>query len=83
MEENKIPTRADIPDSDKWDLTHLFVDVNKWNEDVEWITRTYPRIAECKGRVGGSDGAAERMGLSRTTLLSRMKKLGINSYAYA
>jgi oligoendopeptidase F len=54
MEKNKIPTRADIPDSDKWDLTHLFVDVSKWNEDVEWITRTYPRIAEWKGRVGES-----------------------------
>jgi transcriptional regulator with GAF, ATPase, and Fis domain len=40
-------------------------------------------LTECKGRVGGSDGAALRMGLSRTTLLSRMKKLGINPYAYA
>jgi len=54
MEENKIPTRADIPDSDKWDLTHLFVDVSKWNEDVEWITRTFPKISEWKGRVGES-----------------------------
>jgi oligoendopeptidase F len=54
MEEQKIPTRADIPDSDKWDLTHLFADVGKWNEDVEWITRTYPRITEWKGRVGES-----------------------------
>src|SRR6266513_2219282 len=54
MEEEKIPTRADIPDSDKWDLTHLFSDVGKWNEDVEWITRTYPRITEWKGRVGES-----------------------------
>lgn len=54
MEEEKIPTRADIPDSDKWDLTHLFANVGKWNEDVEWITRTYPRIAEWKGRVGES-----------------------------
>jgi len=54
MEEEKIPTRADIPDSDKWDLTHLFSDVGKWNEDVEWITRIYPRIMEWKGRVGES-----------------------------
>ena len=46
----EVPTRADIPDSDKWDLTYLFVDVNKWNEDVERITRAYPRIAEWKGR---------------------------------
>jgi formate hydrogenlyase transcriptional activator len=39
-------------------------------------------MAECKGRVGGADGAAARMGLSRTTLISRMKKLGINPYDY-
>src|SRR5213080_1467237 len=54
MEEEKTPTRADIPESDKWDLTHLFSDVGKWNEDVEWITRTYPRITEWKGRVAES-----------------------------
>jgi oligoendopeptidase F len=54
MEENKTPTRADIPDSDKWDLTQLFVDVRKWNEDVEWITQTFPKISEWKGRVGDS-----------------------------
>jgi formate hydrogenlyase transcriptional activator len=35
-------------------------------------------LTECKGRVGGDDGAAARMGLNRTTLLSRMKKFGIN-----
>jgi len=30
------------------------------------------------GRVGGPDGAAARMGMNRTTLLSRMKKFGID-----
>jgi PAS domain S-box-containing protein len=40
-------------------------------------------LTECKGRVGGADGAAVRMGLSRTTLMYRMKKLGINPYDYA
>jgi formate hydrogenlyase transcriptional activator len=30
------------------------------------------------GRVAGTEGAAARMGLKRTTLISRMKKLGIN-----
>jgi oligoendopeptidase F len=54
MEENRIPTRVDIPDSDKWNLAHLFVDVDKWNEDVEWITRIFPKLSEWKGRVGES-----------------------------
>jgi formate hydrogenlyase transcriptional activator len=37
----------------------------------------------CKGRVGGADGAATRLGMNRTTLLSRMKKFGIYSKQYA
>ena len=39
-------------------------------------------LTECKGRVGGADGAAIRLGISRTTLISRMKRLGINPYDY-
>ena len=34
-------------------------------------------LNEVNGRVGGPDGAAARLGLKRTTLISRMKKLGI------
>jgi formate hydrogenlyase transcriptional activator len=34
-------------------------------------------LTACKGRVGGADGAAARLSMNRTTLLSRMKKLGI------
>jgi formate hydrogenlyase transcriptional activator len=33
-------------------------------------------LKETKGRVGGPNGAAVRLGLKRTTLLTRMKKLG-------
>jgi formate hydrogenlyase transcriptional activator len=32
-----------------------------------------------RGRVAGPEGAAARMGLKRTTLISRMKKLGIDA----
>ena len=35
-------------------------------------------LKEAKGQVGGPNGAAARLGLKRTTLISRMKKLGIN-----
>ena len=39
-------------------------------------------LTDSKGRVGGEDGAAARLGLNRTTLLSRMKKLGIHPKLY-
>ena len=35
-------------------------------------------LRETKGRVGGADGAAARMAVNRTTLISRMKKLGVD-----
>jgi transcriptional regulator with GAF, ATPase, and Fis domain len=34
-------------------------------------------LEEAKGQVGGANGAAARLGLKRTTLIARMKKLGI------
>src|SRR5437870_5758420 len=49
-----IPTRAEIPESDKWDLTPLFTDVSKWQEDFAWLQRTYPKLQEWKGKVGES-----------------------------
>jgi oligoendopeptidase F len=48
------PTRAEIPDSDKWDLTHLFCDVNKWQEDFACLQREYPKLEQWRGRVGES-----------------------------
>jgi len=35
-------------------------------------------LEEAGGRIGGEDGAAARLGLKRTTFITRMKKLGIN-----
>jgi len=40
-------------------------------------------LKETNGRVSGPNGAATRMGLKRTTLISRMKKLGIDPRSLA
>jgi len=40
----------------------------------EHIRRT---LKECRGVIGGPKGAAARLGLKRTTLQSKMRKLGI------
>jgi formate hydrogenlyase transcriptional activator len=40
-------------------------------------------LTACKGRVGGSDGAATRLGINRTTLLYRMRKFGIYAKLYS
>ena len=54
------------------------VGTRKANEHDE-IVRT---LKDTRGRVGGRDGAAARMGIKRTTLISRMKKLVIDRRQY-
>jgi formate hydrogenlyase transcriptional activator len=39
-------------------------------------------LREAKGQIGGDDGAAARLGLKRTTLNSKLKKLGIERGDY-
>jgi DNA-binding NtrC family response regulator len=39
-------------------------------------------LRETKGQIGGDDGAAARLGLKRTTLNSKLKKLGIERADY-
>jgi formate hydrogenlyase transcriptional activator len=39
-------------------------------------------LAECRGRISGPNGASRKLGLRRTTLKSRIKKLRINKYQY-
>jgi oligoendopeptidase F len=54
MDETKLRTRDEIPEADKWDLSHLFSSADKWGEDFAWIETTYPRLTTWKGRVGES-----------------------------
>ena len=51
----------------------------KQSESLEEFERAHiiKVLEECNWKIRGEDGAAERLGLKRTTLQSRMKKLGI------
>jgi formate hydrogenlyase transcriptional activator len=48
-------------------------------ENLQAIERTHILriLRDTRGVIGGPDGAAERLGIKRTTLNSRLKKLGI------
>ncbi len=53
---------------------------DKASEKMEDVERNHITqiLDKCSWKVSGTDGASERLGLNRTTLLSRMKKLNIN-----
>lgn len=55
------------------------VDPNLQAAEREHILRV---LRETRGMIGGTGGAAERLGLKRTTLNSKLKKLGIERSDY-
>src|SRR6266446_3377306 len=50
----KIPTRSEIPDSDKWDLTLLFPTEQDYRGAFTRLKELYPEIVRYKTRLGES-----------------------------
>jgi formate hydrogenlyase transcriptional activator len=66
-------------------LPELTRDGSKWSKSSAPITleqaessHILQTLQQTEGVVGGRNGAAARLGLKRTTLISKMKRLGIN-----
>jgi transcriptional regulator with GAF, ATPase, and Fis domain len=57
-------------------IRESFIDDSGKLKDLE-RTRILEALRKTGGKVGGKDGAATLLGLNRTTLIHRMKKLGI------
>ncbi|HWW17283.1 MAG TPA: sigma 54-interacting transcriptional regulator, partial [Candidatus Saccharimonadales bacterium] len=71
---------------------HVLRESTDWRNDKNQVAEEFTKrqhddiirvLSACKGRVGGADGAAARLGMNRTTLLSRMKKFGIHAKRFA
>jgi oligoendopeptidase F len=53
----KIPTRSEIPETDTWDLTHLFKTEEEYRRSFSDLRDSYSKIVEFKGQLGGSVAA--------------------------
>jgi formate hydrogenlyase transcriptional activator len=71
--------RAPLAELESVEESTAPVDANLEATEREHILRV---LRECKGMIGGTNGAAERLGLKRTTLNSKLKKLGIKRRDY-
>jgi formate hydrogenlyase transcriptional activator len=85
------PTQAPEPQR-KEDIARIVKETIKALDGKKTVADDYDKqqreeivraLTECKGRVGGAQGAAARMNVNRTTLLARIKKFGIDPREYA
>ena len=80
MSEIKIPTRNEIPQNDKWDLSQLFKSDTEWEAELEKIQPLSLEIEAFKGKLGES---AENL-LAAITKLSEMSQISelVGHYAF-
>ena len=71
--------RAPLAELEIVEDTEISTDKSLRANEREHILRA---LREAKGMIGGSGGAAEKLGLKRTTLNSKIKKLGIERSDY-
>ena len=50
----RVPTRNDIPESDRWDLTHLYPDDTAWEKEFADLQQRYPQIVGFRGKLAES-----------------------------
>jgi formate hydrogenlyase transcriptional activator len=83
---------VELPPADQRELTQVAGERTNSRSDKTSVADEYESkqrdeimraLTACKGRVGGAHGAAARLGMNRTTFLSRMKKFGIYAKQYA
>ena len=79
MVSTQTPSRSEIPESDKWNLSHLFADVGKWQEDFAWLQRNYPKLQEWKGKARESAQALAAVLEFEKSLEAKMERV----YHYA
>jgi oligoendopeptidase F len=50
----RVPTREEIPEADRWDLTHLYPDDAAWEAELAALQARYPGIKDFRGKLAGS-----------------------------
>jgi len=90
IERSVILSSGEALSSSRPELTCITPDGSKWSKSSAPVTleqaestaaRSYilQTLQETKGVIGGRNGAAARLGLPRTTLISKMHRLGIEN----
>jgi formate hydrogenlyase transcriptional activator len=82
VERAVILTRHEVLDPALFELPEVSADATTSAEPVHARERIEHALRASRGRVGGLDGAAATLGVSPSTLDSRIRRLGIDKHAF-
>lgn len=82
MERSVILTRGSVLQAPLRELESASQDADDHTLEAKDREHIIHALQQSHGRLGGIRGAAERLGMNRTTLQSKLKRLGIDSQRY-
>jgi formate hydrogenlyase transcriptional activator len=82
VERAVILTRHEVLEPALFELPEVPVDAATCTEPKNARERIEHALRDARGRVGGLDGAAASLGVSPSTLDSRIRRLGIDKHAF-
>ena len=50
----RVPTRQEVPESDRWDLAHLYPNDAAWEKEFASLQQSYPQITQFRGKLAQS-----------------------------
>ena len=79
MNTDTIPSRKDVPASDKWDLTQLYKTDADWEADLKKVTDLTNDVASYKGKLGSSSDTL----LAALKAMEKLDRTIEQAYQYA
>ena len=76
MANNSIPSRSEVANNDKWDLSALYPSLEAWEEGLKEFESMIPRIEEFRGTLGKSAESLKNCLSFMTDLEQLDEKLG-------
>src|SRR5258708_38254289 len=90
IERSVILSSGDVLSGSRPELTRITPDGSKWPKSSAPVTleqaessHILQTLQETKGVIGGRNGAAARLGLPRTTLMYKMRRVGVQDHSEA
>lgn len=74
-----VPTRAEIPEVDTWDLTPLYSSAEAWEQELQAVAASFPDVMKFRGRIAEGPGTLRDLLEFEKALNLRIEQL--NQYA--
>lgn len=81
MKAQELPTRDQIDDKYKWDLTDIYENEDLWEKDLEWVKSQIPEVKKYQSKIGESAESLYSVIKNEEEVESKFNRLAIYAFS--